>query len=64
VVAPEVAAVEAACGSLLADSGARLALQQRAGALGLRDAMPGIVVTIGGWLGLDGAAPGPAAGSR
>ncbi len=64
VVAPEVAAVEAACGSLLADPVARLALQQRAGALGLRDAMPGIVATIGGWLGLDGAAQGPAAGSR
>jgi hypothetical protein len=53
VVAPEVADVEVACESLLANPAARLELQGRAVALGLRDAMPGILATMGGWLGLD-----------
>lgn len=56
VLAPEVRGVEAACESLLADPAARLALQGRADALGLHDAMPGVVATIGDWLGLDASA--------
>lgn len=53
VVAPQVAGVEAACETLLGDAVERCELQSRAAALGLHDAMPGILATIGGWLGLD-----------
>ena len=52
VVSPAIDQVEPACAALLADAPARQALVARVQAIGLRDAMPGIVATLGEQLGL------------